>query len=264
MSDGRRILLLGGTGEATLLAHRLADELGLRATLSLAGRTRRPASVPGPVRVGGFGGIDGLVAFVRREGIELVVDATHPFAARISANAAAACARAGIPRLLLVRPAWRRQAGDRWIAASNLARAAAALRELRARRVFLSVGRQELAAFADLSRVWFLVRLIEAPQAALPLPRHEIVVGRGPFERADERRLLARRRIDAVVSKNSGGEATYAKIAAARALGLPVVMVARPPLPAGERVPTVDAALEWIAARLEAGAAPAVLPGAGA
>jgi len=243
------LLILGGTGEAAALAARAALVPQLRVITSLAGRTSAPLAPKGERRRGGFGGADGLAAYLRDAAVDLVVDASHPFAAVISRHAEEACARAGKPRLVLARPPWQRQSGDCWIEVDDLAGAAAALPGL-ARRVFLSVGRQELRTFAAVRDCWFLVRLIEPPRAALPLAEAEIVTGRGPFTVEDERQLMTSRRIEALVSKNSGGDATYAKIAAARELGLPVVMVRRPPPPPGEIVEAVEAALDWIVGHL--------------
>ena len=241
----KRVLILGGTGEAADLAARLVDRPGFAVTSSLAGRTRAPAALPGEVRVGGFGGADGLAQYLRDGAIDLVVDATHPFAAAISRNAAAACAATGRPRLTLCRPPWTAGAGDRWIPADSIAAAAAVVGE-HGRRVFLTVGRQDLAAFSGRPAIRFLVRVIDPPETPLPLADHEVVLGRGPFEAADEVDLLRRHAIDLVVSKNSGGAATYPKIVAARTLGLPVLMIARPHPPAGARVAGVEAALAWL------------------
>ncbi|MGO8865473.1 MAG: cobalt-precorrin-6A reductase [Alphaproteobacteria bacterium] len=243
------LLILGGTGEAAALAARAALVPHLRVITSLAGRTSAPLAPHGELRRGGFGGADGLAAYLQDAAIDLVVDASHPFAAAISRHAEEACARAGKPRLVLVRPPWRRQSGDRWIEVDDLAGAAAALPGL-ARRVFLSVGRQELRTFAAVRDCWFLVRLIEPLSTALPLAEAEIITARGPFTVEGERQLMTSRRIEALVSKNSGGDATYAKIAAARELGLPVVMVRRPAPPPGETVEAVEAALEWIVGHL--------------
>ncbi len=247
--EARRLLLLGGTREALELARALTGDPRLHVITSLAGRTRDPAAIPGEVRVGGFGGSEGLAAYLEREAIGLVIDATHPFAATMAGNAAAACVQTGAARLKLLRPPWRRVDGDHWIEAADAADAAAALPGL-AERVFLTTGRQELAAFAGLEDTWFLVRLIDRPNAPLPLARHHLVLGRGPFAEAEERVLLREHRIGALVAKNSGGALTYAKIAAARALGLPVVMVERPAPPAGETAESVDQAKVWLQARL--------------
>jgi len=245
----RRLLILGGTSEAAALAARAVKLPGLHVITSLAGRTEQPASIKGEVRTGGLGGTAGLGTYLGDAKIDLVVDATHPFAAVISRHAAEACRKAGISRLLLVRPPWQPQPSDRWFQVETLQAAAMAALDA-AHRLFLTVGRQELGTFADLESCWSLVRLIEPPTQPLALARYKIVTGRGPFVVEDERRLMTTHRIEALVSKNSGGEATYAKIAAARALGLPVIMVKRPPLPDGPRVADVDAALEWISAHL--------------
>lgn len=236
-----RLLILGGTTEAVELARCVA---GRPVIYALAGRTRAPVMPPVPVRIGGFGGVEGLAAFLRAEGIGAVVDATHPFAATISAHAAEACARVRVPRLRLERPAWQRQPGDRWIEVADIAAAAAALPS--GARAFLAIGRQELAAFAARDDLWALVRVIDPPERPLPLARCQVVTGRGPFDPAAETALLAAHGIDHVVAKNSGGAASYAKIAAARALGVPVILVRRPEPPPGPRVASVAAALDWL------------------
>ena len=247
----RRILLLGGTGDSRELAERLTARDDLEVISSLAGRTENPASLPGALRIGGFGGVAALADYLRDEKIDLLIDATHPYAARISANAAAACRDSGTPRLHLARPLWREQPGDRWIHVPDSEAAAKVLPGL-AERVFLAVGRGELDAFADLPEIWFLVRTVDAPREKLPLQNYAVVLGRGPFEANGERALFALHRIQALVTKNSGGEATYAKIAVARELGLPVVMIDRPPHETEETVGTVDEALRWIGDRLPA------------
>ena len=243
----RRLLILGGTGESAALAREAvaALESQIEVVTSLAGRTRAPAPVPGEVRVGGFGGAEGLAEYLAHERFDLLVDATHPFAETISANARNACARVGTQRLILARPPWRRRPGDRWIEVDGVAEAAVELAD-RSGRAFLTVGGRELAHFSPLNGLFCLVRLIEPPASPLPLANYAVVTGRGPFTVAEERRLLAMNRIDIVVSKASGGEATYAKIAAARELELPVILVRRPPMPEGEQVTSVSAALAWI------------------
>ncbi len=249
MAEPIRVLILGGTAEAVGLARALFGDARVAAITSLAGRTRAPAAVPGEVRVGGFGGPEALADYLGREGIDLVVDATHPFAARISRNAARACNLAKVPRLLLARPPWTPQASDTWVPVPDIEAAAAALPGL-GRRVFLAIGRQELAAFAGLTGLWFLVRLVEEPETPPPLADHLLVLGRGPFAIEREIDLLREHRIDVVVSKNSGGAGAAAKIAAARALKLPVVMIERPPAPDSETAESVAAALPWIDARI--------------
>ena len=244
-----RLLLLGGTREAVELARTLDGCPEVETTYSLAGRTRRPAPVPAPVRTGGFGGADGLAAYLREAGIRLVVDATHPYAEAISAHAAHACYRAAVPRLVLHRPPWARGPGDRWVEAADTESAARALPAL-GRRALLTVGSRGLAPFLEAAGLSFVVRSVEPPRAALDPARFEVVLARGPFDVDAERRLLESRAIDVLVSKNSGGPAARAKLEAARALGLPVVMIARPPPPPGERVGSVAAARAWIAARV--------------
>ena len=253
MTDGtltkpRRILLLGGTGDSRDLAERLAGRDGIEVISSLAGRTEQPASLPGTLRIGGFGGVEALAAYLRDEAIDLVVDATHPYAARISANAAAACRDAGTPRLVLTRPPWQEVDGDRWIHVPDTEAAAEALPKL-AERVFLAVGRGELEAFSNLPKIWFLVRTVDMPREKLPLENYDVVLGRGPFDANGERALFALHGIQTLVTKNSGGEATYAKIAVARELSLPVVMIDRPPhekAGKAETAETVEEALDWI------------------
>jgi precorrin-6A/cobalt-precorrin-6A reductase len=248
-SEPRRLLILGGTGEAVALAGRLAGDPRLRVVTSLAGRTRAPARAAGEIRVGGFGGASGLAGYLEQESIGLVVDATHPFAARMAANVARACAETGVPRLKLLRPSWHAVAGDAWIEVPDMASAAEAVGQ-GGTRVFLSVGRQDLAAFAGLEHVRFLVRSIEPLEAPSPLADCMAIQGRGPFTEEAEAALMRKHRIDLLVSKNSGGGATYAKIAAARTLGLPVVMIARPPAPPGETAATVEEAAAWVEEKL--------------
>ncbi len=249
MAKPTEVLILGGTAEAAALARDLAEEPRVAVTTSLAGRTRVPAELPGAVRRGGFGGAAALADYLKTRAVDLLIDATHPFAARISGNAAQACMGAGVPRLVLTRPPWAARDGDRWTRVADAGSAAAALPAL-GRRVFLTIGRQELAAFSALSGLWFLVRLVEPPEDPIPLADFHLVLGRGPFSLAQETALLRAQGIEVVVSKNSGGSGTYAKIEAARALDLPVVMVERPPLPEGETVETAAAARAWIEDRL--------------
>jgi precorrin-6A/cobalt-precorrin-6A reductase len=238
-----RILILGGTAEAVALAEACAARSGLEVISSFAGRTRSPILPPGEVRSGGFGGVEGLARFLVERAIDRVVDATHPFALQIGAHAERACREAEVPRLRLLRPPWRPEAGDRWIEVAGLAAAARLLPTL-GRRVFLTVGQRDLEAFAGLD-LWFLVRTIEPPGPS-PLRRAEWIAGRGPFAVADETALLRGHGIDVLVTKASGGEATYAKLLAARRLGLPVLMVRRPAPPPGPVVDSVAAALAWL------------------
>jgi precorrin-6A/cobalt-precorrin-6A reductase len=241
------VLVLGGTTEASALAARLAGCRDLSATLSLAGRTSFPKPAPVPTRIGGFGGVEGLGRWLTEHRVGAVVDATHPFAAVISRNAAAACAQRGVPLLALRRPPWQAQAGDRWIDVPTMPDAVAALGPT-PRRVFLTVGRLELPAFAAAPQHAYMVRTIEPIGDALPALDVVTIQDRGPFGETDERRLMQEHGIEVVVTKNAGGAATFGKIAAARALGLPVVMVARPPKPDALTVESVDAGLAWIEA----------------
>ncbi|WP_084327536.1 cobalt-precorrin-6A reductase [Salinarimonas rosea] len=239
------ILLLGGTTEATGLAHLLAGRPDLPAILSLAGRTSAPRAAPLPTRIGGFGGVEGLVAHLRSEGIRAVVDATHPFAARMSRNAAEACRIAGVPLLALVRPEWTPGPGDRWTTVADMAGAVAALGEA-PRRVFLTVGRLELAGFEAAPQHAYLVRTID-PIGEVALPNLVEIRHRPPFDDAAERALMETERIDVLVTKNSGAAATRPKLDAARTLGLPVIVVDRPPRPEGvQAVATPEQALEWL------------------
>jgi precorrin-6A/cobalt-precorrin-6A reductase len=241
----KRVLILGGTGDAVRLAARAVALPGVEVITSLAGRVRQPVAPPGRMRIGGFGGAKGLVDYVQQEHIDLLIDATHPFATHMSYQAATAAQICGLPHMMLVRPPWEPVAGDRWLAVESLAAAIAVLPGV-ARRVFLTIGRQELAAFAPLQELWFLMRMIDPPMPDTPMPPGTLILERGPFTLQEEQRLLQTYAIEAVVSKNSGGDATYAKIMAARELGLPVVMIQRPPLPAGEQVADVEHAVAWL------------------
>jgi precorrin-6A/cobalt-precorrin-6A reductase len=246
----KRVLLLGGTGDAVVLANKIAQMTGLEVITSLAGRTQNPMALSASTRVGGFGGGEGLVNYLRDLQIDLLIDATHPFAAQISWHAATAVAEVGIPHLMLVRPAWERALGDRWIEVANMSAAAAALSGL-ALRVFLAIGKQELASFTHLGDIWFLMRAIDPPEPDAPIPQGKLLLSRGPFTLANERSLFSKYEIGAIVTKNSGGEATYAKIAAARELGIPVVTIERPPIPVCDRVATVEQALSWLVSHLD-------------
>jgi precorrin-6A/cobalt-precorrin-6A reductase len=211
---------------------------------SLAGRTNAPLLPHGPVRVGGFGGVDGLASYLRSERIGAVADATHPFAATMTANAVAATAVTGTPLILLRRPGWSERPGDDWHRVPSMAAAAALVPKL-GERVFLTTGRQTIGAFAGVDACWFLSRSVEPPVPPMPV-RLEAVLDRGPFSVEGERALLAEYRIDVLVTKDSGGVAP--KLVAARERGIPVLLIDRPPTPAGETVTTVEAAVEWLAA----------------
>ncbi|MFE9775364.1 cobalt-precorrin-6A reductase [Streptomyces sp. NPDC005931] len=236
------VLVLGGTTEARALADGLTTRTGIRVTTSLAGRVTRPGPVAGEVRVGGFGGAEGLAGWLREQRVDAVADATHPFAGTITANAARAAALTGLPLVVLRRPGWEPGPRDRWHPAASLEAAADLLPGL-GQRVFLTTGRLGLAAFAHLTELEFLVRSVEPPEPPMP-PRTRVLLARGPFTVTGETAVLRDHRVDVLVTKDSGGAATAAKLTAARALGLPVVVVRRPPLPDGVRaVPDVAAAL---------------------
>ncbi len=239
-----RILLLGGTTEANLLATAIAGA-GLDAVYSYAGRTDAPMGQLIHMRVGGFGGVDGLIAYLRAENITHVIDATHPFAARMSMNAVVACKATGVPLVALERAPWVAGEGDLWTHVPDLATAADALGAT-ARRVFLAIGRQHLDAFAGQPQHHYLVRLVDAPPSDLPLPKVRIIVARGPFTVAGDRGLMRDHGSQVVVAKNAGGKGAVAKIAAARELGLPVVMIGRPVIPARDVVRNVAAVMDWL------------------
>jgi precorrin-6A/cobalt-precorrin-6A reductase len=248
----KRVLILGGTAEGRALAALALTHYGdrLDVVTSLAGRTSAPAAIAGRVRIGGFGGPAGLAAYLAAEGIAALVDATHPFAAAIHRAARLAAEAANVPRVAVVRPPWRPQNGDRWTEVAD-ARAAAALLPALGKRAWLTVGVKDLAAFADVP-AWFLVRRIEPGPAALP---GEVVIDRGPFSVAEERALIEQHAIDVLVTKASGGAATRAKLDAARAAEIPVVLIRRPPPEPGEAVADEAAALAWLAAILGLGPA---------
>jgi len=244
MPKSQRILILGGTTEARQLAERLAAEGGRDVTVSLAGRVRDIVPHPVPVRVGGFGGIDGLAAYLKAEEVDLLIDATHPFADQMSRHAVAASIQAGVPLLALRRPAWAWKEGDRWTEVDDIHQAKAALGE-GGLRVFLALGRQEIDGFGWAARHFYLVRSIE-PITDRQLDDAVYVEARGPFREEDERVLMEAHRIDTVVARNSGGEAGYAKIAAARMLGVDVILIRRPGLPEAPTVATVDEAMAFV------------------
>ncbi|MGW5971589.1 cobalt-precorrin-6A reductase [Streptomyces sp. NPDC055186] len=239
------VLILGGTTEARRLAELLHGAPGLQLTSSLAGRVASPRLPPGDVRVGGFGGAEGLAAWLREHRVDALIDATHPFAGTISFHAARAAATAHVPLLALRRPGWVPVDGDHWYEAGSLEEAAGLLPSL-GHRVFLTTGRMGLAAFAGLHDLWFLVRSVDAPEPPHPT-RMEVLLDRGPFTLEGERGLLRRHRVDVIVTKDSGGAATAPKLTAAREAGLPVVVVRRPPVPEGVPVATdPEQAARWL------------------
>ncbi len=252
-----RVLLLGGTGEARTLASRLAAREGFDVVSSLAGRVAEPMRPEGRVRAGGFGGPEGLAAWLAAERVDAMVDATHPFAAGISASAVTAAASTGVPLLVLRRPGWVAGPGDDWRRVPS----PAAATDLPGERVFLTTGRDVLPVFAGDHRRWFLMRSVDPPRPPAP-PRMRVLLARGPYTVEGELELMRRHAIDVVVTKDSGGAMTSAKLTAARRLGLPVVMIDRPPPPDAPSVATVEEALAWLASpRDPPGAGQAGRPG---
>jgi precorrin-6A/cobalt-precorrin-6A reductase len=240
-----KLLILGGSGEAAALARALRGDARYDVTVSLAGRTTEPVKLPGTIRTGGFGGSDGLARTLMDEKFDVVIDATHPFADQMKANAIEATRLTGVPLLAIRRPTWVQRDGDNWILVDSIESAAEALGET-AKRVFLTTGRDGLRPFVKASQHFYLLRSVEAPEPS-ELPAHvALITARGPFRLDDELALLKQHAVDIIVTKNSGGEATYAKLEASRALGLPVVMVRRPMLPEAPSVETVGEALQWL------------------
>lgn len=237
--------MLGGTAEARAVAADLHGR-GDHVTTSLAGRVADPKLPVGDVRIGGFGGVEPMAAWLLEAEVDAVVDATHPFAKTISGNAVEACARAGVRLLRLHRPGWKAMPGDRWHWVDDLEAAAALVPDL-GTRVLLTTGRQGLSAFADVD-AWFLIRTVDHPDPPLPA-RHELVLDRGPYTLAGELALIDTHDISLVVAKDSGGDHTRAKLDAARQRTLPVIVVRRPPRPDAETVDSVEAALEWVRRR---------------
>lgn len=241
------VLVLGGTAEARQLASALHGRPGLAVTSSLAGRVAVPLLPPGDVRIGGFGGVDGLRRWLRDNAVDVVVDATHPFAREMTDHAVAATAATGVPMLVLRRDGWRAGPGDRWHRVPDAAAAAVSVRGL-GDRVFLATGSGALAAFAGLDDRWFLLRAVDPPPPPLPA-HHHLLLDRGPYTADAERALLREHRIDVVVTRDSGGVMTAAKLVAARELGVAVVLLDRPPPPTLPTVATVDDAVRWLAVR---------------
>ena len=240
------LLILGGTSEASALADRLANDARYAPTLSLAGRTNAPRLPKIATRIGGYGGADGLAAYLRDNSVHILIDATHPFAEQISANAAAAAIATNTPLIVLTRPPWRPVTGDRWTLVGSLEAAAAALPDA-PERVFLTVGRQSLAPFAAKPQHTYIIRVIDPPDIPAAMTRTEIIVGRGPFDVEAETALFRTHGIARLVSKNSGGKASAAKLAAARTLGVPVILVERPITTGISAVTTVDDVLGILA-----------------
>jgi precorrin-6A/cobalt-precorrin-6A reductase len=240
-----RVLILGGTTEASALARRIAPRHDLAPILSLAGRTKNPTPPPIPLRIGGFGGIAGLKIYLTTQQIDAVIDATHPFAAQMSRHASTACRDLGLPIAALTRPPWRPQVGDRWTGVPDMTSAARAL-GADPRKVFLTVGALQLTEFADAPHHHYLIRTIDPPATLSRLASHRLILARGPFSLDDELALMRAERIDALVTKNSGGTATAAKLAAARALNMEVIIVERPAPENDPAFETPDEILNWL------------------
>jgi precorrin-6A/cobalt-precorrin-6A reductase len=246
-----RALILGGTTDASLLAAAIA-RAGCEAIYSYGGRTRTPADQLLPTRIGGFGGASGLADYLRQEGITHVVDATHPFAAEMSHNAVAACLATGTPLIALERAPWAKAPGDNWIEVADIASAVAALPE-RSARVFLAIGRQHIAPFGARPQHAYTLRFVDPPEGAVPFAAN-VIVSRGPFTLPGELEMMRARGIQWIVARNSGGDGARAKIDAARALDLPVIMIARPQLPDRLRVESVAEVMQWLGHRACLGA----------
>jgi len=246
-----RALILGGTADATLLAAEIA-RARIDAVYSYGGRTRTPADQPLPTRIGGFGGVSGLADYIRRERITHAIDATHPFAAEMSRHAVQACAQTGTPLIALERAPWTKAPGDTWIEVADVTAALAALPETPA-KMFLAIGRQHIAPFASKPQHTYTLRFVDPPEAPLPFAA-DVIVSRGPFTFDGELEMMRTRGIAWIVARNSGGDGARAKIDAARMLGLPVIMIARPKLPERLRVESVAEIMQWLGHRTCLGA----------
>ena len=239
-----RALILGGTSHAKALADVIACAR-IDAIYSYAGRTQSPVAQTLPTRIGGFGGASGLATFIAQANITHVIDATHPFAVEMSRNAVAACAATGAALIALERAPWTPVAGDKWIEVPDIGAAVDSLPEIGA-RIFLAIGRQHLAPFGAKPQHAYTLRFVDAPDGLLPLPDAEIIISRGPFTLAGDLELMRSHGIEWVVARNAGGAGARAKIDAARELGLPVVMIARPDLPERPRAESVEEVLAWL------------------
>lgn len=239
-----RLLLLGGTTEASQMAAALA-EAGIEAVYSYAGRTKAPVAQPLPTRIGGFGGVAGLMAYLKAERISHVIDATHPFAAGMSRHAFAACIQMDVPLIRLERAPWTPQKGDNWTSVATVQDLPGALPDTPA-RVFLAIGKQQIALFAAQPQHHYLLRLVDPPEGPLPLPDTTVVLSRGPFTRDGDAALLRAQGITHVVCKNAGGAGAQAKLEAARSMGLPVLMADRPQLPGGAVAQDVAQVMRWL------------------
>ncbi len=246
----KKVLILGGTGDAVKLADQLVNIPEIEVISSLAGRTKKPSALVGQFRIGGFGGIEGLAKYLQENAIDFLIDATHPCAGQITINGAIASQIAQIPHLMLVRPQWEKLSGDNWIEVETVEASAQAIPDV-IKRIFITSGRQQLEPFLQRSQTypdtWYLMRSIDPPD--IELPNSQVLLDRGPFSLEQERELLREFQIEAIVSKNSGGAATYAKVAAARELGIPIVMVQRPAMPEGDKVTSIEEAIAWLNSR---------------
>lgn len=246
-----RVLLLGGTTEASALACALKSA-NIETVFSYAGRTRTPVAQPVPVRVGGFGGVEGLVTYLTTEGISHVVDATHPFANTMAHNVHQACTARTLPLMRLERPAWVAQDGDDWRGVPDIDTIGDAL-PLSPSRVFLAIGRMHLDKLLRHPQHHYVLRLVDTPTEPIPLPNHTVIIARGPFDVATDTALMREHRIDFVVAKNAGGSGAVAKITAARDLGLPVVMIERPKRPDSAKAFDIETVMRWLGHETERG-----------
>lgn len=239
-----RILILGGTAEGARIAKIVSIIDGLKLVYSLAGVTKLPNIPNCETRIGGFGGTEGFVQYLTEKNIDRVIDATHPYATRMASHAVSACNECNIPRIKLVRPAWTPVPGDDWRGVANASEAAELVPKI-SKRVFLATGRKDLLAFEKLSGIWFLLRLVDVPETSISLTNYQLILGRGPFPLEEEISLLQAHKIGVVVLKNSGGS-TYAKIEAARTLGLPAIIIDRPKRPEGLIVESIEDVVSWL------------------
>ena len=245
--DGRNILILGGTGDAIFIAEQLSEAPNLNIITSLAGATRNPRLPIGQARVGGFGGKEGLVDFLIKQEISLIIDATHPFSSQIKDNAIFAAKKLCLPLLHLIRDEWQVELGDQWYVVDNLQDASEKLQKLsktRKKNAFLTIGRKDLAYFSNIKNCNFLIRSIEKPNILQSFCSVKWIKGRGPFSSANELKLLTQEQVDIIVTKNSGGPSGISKLLAARTLGLPAIVVKQPPRPPGEQYNTVKDIVE--------------------
>lgn len=246
-----RVLLLGGTTEASALAHALKSA-NIETVFSYAGRTRAPVAQPVPVRVGGFGGVEGLTAYLSAEGISHVIDATHPFANTMAHNVHQACTARALPLMRLERPAWVAQNGDDWLSVPDIDSVCDSLPYIPS-RVFLAIGRMHLDKLLRQPQHHYVLRLVDTPTEPIPLPNHTVIVARGPFDVATDTALMHAHHIDLVVAKNAGGSGAVSKITAARDLGLPVVMIERPERPDCAKAFDIETVMRWLGHDAERG-----------